>query len=172
MKCEHSEHINKNETNGPKIICNENEVDANSKYEQENMEFKDLEGCFNDEHNKLFENSNTNVSIIPKDQGLDSEMKSTYSEFIPGDMEDPEKDFLSLSKSLEKSLNEELSETPDLSSKFVALKKVLNESFKCILKPIQFEYTGVESEKEYLQLEELLTQKLEAFDSLEFCLFV
>ena len=89
MKCEHSEHINKNETDGPKLICNDNEVDANLKYEQENMEFKDLEGCFNDEHNKLFENSNTNVSIIPKDQGLDSEMKSNYSEFILGDMEDP-----------------------------------------------------------------------------------
>ena len=57
----------------------------------------------------------SNVSIIQKNQGLDSEMKSTYSEFIPGDMEDPGKDFLSLSKSLEKSLNEELSETPDLS---------------------------------------------------------
>ena len=68
MKCEHSEHNNKNETDGPQLICNENEVDANLKYEQENMEFKDLEGCFNDEHNKLFENSNTNVSIIPKDQ--------------------------------------------------------------------------------------------------------
>ena len=42
-------------------------------------------------------------------------------------MKDPGKDFLSLSTSLEKSLNEELSETPDVSSKFVALKKVLNE---------------------------------------------
>ena len=69
MKCEHSEHINKNETNGPKIICNENEVDANSKYEQENMEFKDLEGCFNDEHNKLFENSNTNLPLFQKIKG-------------------------------------------------------------------------------------------------------
>ena len=67
----------------------DNEVDANLKYEQENMEFKDLEGCFNDEHNKLFENSNTNVSIIPKDQW--ARFRNEVN--LPGDMKDPGKDF-------------------------------------------------------------------------------
>ena len=62
-----------------------------------------------------------------------------------------------------------MSDTSALSPLVAALRNILDETEELISRSANFQYAGVESEKEYLYLyiEEMLTQKLKALDSLQ-----
>ena len=125
---------------------------------------RSIEGDQDQQSEKSKDSSKTDTNTTTDFQ--ETEKIKAVSENSLKDDNNEQSDFFTVSESLYQSLDE-LSDTSELSPLVDSLRKIFDEIDELISRSANFQYTVVESEKEYIYLEEMLTQKLEALDSLQ-----